>query len=131
MADRYVELDTLKIVSHKYLQTKYSKYTDFRFGDEQLAEMNAAWLDESATGDVRTGLAVKSGNVYYREYRPFTEQELSNSRRGELADTDRDMARVMEDMWLVLVTKGLVTDADLPQVSQDKLNNRRNKRLAL
>lgn len=48
-----------------------------------------------------------------------------------LAHTDADMARVVEDIWAALVTKGLVTDADLPHEARDKIAQRQQWRSQL
>jgi hypothetical protein len=61
----------------------------------------------------------------------LTVEEISANKLADLASTDSDMPRIVEDMWQVLIDKGLVVDADLPQVSQDKLANRRSKRAAM
>ena len=98
---------------------------------EDLVRLGAAELDESATGDVATGKAIEVGGVYYREYRPYTPEELAAPALAALAATDADMPRIVEDMWQALVDKGLISDSDLPQQAQDKLQARRDARAAL
>lgn len=49
----------------------------------------------------------------------------------QLAATDNSMIRVIEDIWSALKSKNLVTDADLPAASADKLANRKTLREAL
>jgi hypothetical protein len=96
-----------------------------------LERLNAAELDESAAGDKPTGKAEKVGQVYKEVYGAFSPGDLADQRLAGLAATDADMPRIVEDMWQVLIDKGLVADEDLPQASQDKLANRRTKRAAL
>lgn len=43
----------------------------------------------------------------------------------KLADTDKGMIRVVEDIWEALKAKGLVADADLPSEALDKMNARK------
>lgn len=48
--------------------------------------------------------------------------------RQQLTESDRDMLRVAEDIFAALKAKGLLVDADLPQVTQDKLAARKQAR---
>lgn len=57
--------------------------------------------------------------------------DLQDAKLEAMAATDKDMPRIVEDMWQIMVDKGLVYDADLPRASQDKLINRKAKRAAL
>jgi hypothetical protein len=49
----------------------------------------------------------------------------------ELASSDAGMARMTEDLIDTLITKGVISSADLPQMAQDKLNNRKVLRAKL
>jgi hypothetical protein len=49
----------------------------------------------------------------------------------QLAASDADMIRLIEDLTNTLITKGLIVEADLPQAAQDKLNNRKALRAQL
>jgi len=57
--------------------------------------------------------------------------EIAQTNLEALEATDKDMIRVAEDILNLLVTKGLMTESELPQSAQDKLVNRRNARSAL
>lgn len=73
----YVDLDTLDIVSHNFLQRKHSAYKRIDFTSEELSGMNAAVLYEpQIAGEVKTGKAVLNNDKYEREYRDFTQEEL-------------------------------------------------------
>lgn len=45
-----------------------------------------------------------------------------------LRRSDAEMARVVEDLVDVLVAKGVIALADLPQPAQDRINQRKNLR---
>jgi hypothetical protein len=134
----YVDLDGLRIRNAAYLMTVkhpgliVKNLSAHPLTDDDLERLGAARFQEPDTeGSQRTGYAVLIDDTYYREYRDQTPAEASAQRLFELAETDRDMPRIVEDMWQVLVDKGLVADADLPQASRDKLANRKSKRAAL
>lgn len=48
--------------------------------------------------------------------------------KNELNASDKDMARVSEDLVEVLITKGVIEITDLPQTAQDKITKRKNLR---
>lgn len=79
----YVDLETMEICSKTFLLRKHSmaKAADAPLTADDLAVMNAAVLDESATGDIATGRAVLNNGVYQREYRGNTIDELSTRER--------------------------------------------------
>ncbi len=60
--------------------------------------------------------------------RAATAQEIAAWKRAQLADTDRAMPRVTEDLIDALTAKGLISPADLPQASRDKLARRKELR---
>lgn len=80
----YVDLDTMEVCSKVFLLKKYSmaKAGSVPLSGEDLEMMNAAILDESATGQIATGKAVLNGSVYQREYRGNTTDELIAKERG-------------------------------------------------
>ena len=51
--------------------------------------------------------------------------------KTELAASDKEMARVAEDLTDVLKTKGVITDSELPQAVRDKLAMRKELRAQL
>ncbi len=50
---------------------------------------------------------------------------------GQLARTDEGMARIVEDLIGLLVQRGFITEADLPETARDKLAERKNLRTQL
>ena len=51
--------------------------------------------------------------------------------KAELAASDKEMARIAEDLIDVLKTKGLIIDSDLPQAARDRLAMRKELRAQL
>jgi hypothetical protein len=97
----------MEVCSHGFLQRKHLKYKNADFTADELALMNAAPLDESATGDRRTGNAVLVEGVYYLEYRPFNASELAGQ-AAQAARADKltgvlfegvMCSATKEDMW--------------------------------
>ena len=41
--------------------------------------------------------------------------------KAELRESDSDMARIAEDLINVMLTKGLITESDIPQSAHDKM----------
>lgn len=135
----YADLDnSLEICSAAYLTGRkhpgliVKNLADHPLTAAELAQLGAAPLVEPAakTGPA-TGFAVKVGGVYYREYRTHTAEELASQRQGALAETDAAMPRVVEDLIGTLVELGVMAESDLPQVTQDRLTDKRSKRAAL
>ena len=54
--------------------------------------------------------------------------QVKEAKMAKLAATDKDMARVIEDLVDVLIGKGAISMADLPQDAQDKLAYRKTLR---
>lgn len=82
----YVDLETMDVVSHAFLQRKHATYKRGVFTGDELAVMNAAPLAGDGPGDVRTGKAVTSATGYVRERRPYNEQELAAQSERQAAD---------------------------------------------
>ena len=51
--------------------------------------------------------------------------------KDELAATDKDLARIAEDLIGLLISKGVIAASDLPQPVRDKLDNRKELRSKL
>lgn len=51
-----------------------------------------------------------------------------DSIRRELSESDKDMARVGEDLLDVLISKGVLALTDLPKKAQETINKRKSKR---
>lgn len=65
-----------------------------------------------------------------------TDSELEakiNIREAEqkLSDSDRDMARICEDLIDLLIIKEVITESDLPAAVKEKLDNRKAWRAKL
>ncbi len=133
MNTMYVDLSgtTPKICSQLTLQRNHSRYKNAPFTVLELADIPAALLNETAVGDVPTGGAVLAGGVYYREYRPFTSQELSDRALAALAATDAGMPRSVEDLIDTLDRLGIMAKTELPQSTQDRHADKKAKRAAL
>jgi len=80
----YVDLETMEVCTKVFLLKKYgmakAEYQPLNTGD--LETMNAAVLDDTATGDVPTGNAVLNSGVYQREYRTYSVDEKSRQERA-------------------------------------------------
>lgn len=53
------------------------------------------------------------------------------SQTNPLSQTDADLARVLEDLIDVLITRGVIQFTDLPEAAQVKLLERRETRASL
>lgn len=97
MIQMYVDLDTMEVCTHTFLQRKHLIYKSVDFTASELASMNADLLDETATGDVATGNTVLNGSVYEREYRSFTTAELAQQEESwvsqELSTSDIEVRK--------------------------------------
>ena len=59
------------------------------------------------------------------------EADALASAKAELAESDSDMARIVEDLINVMLTKDLITESDIPQSAQDKMARRAKLRARL
>lgn len=57
-------------------------------------------------------------------------QKISQLKR-DLRSTDLETVRVLEDLIEVLLGKGVITEADIPDSARDKLDRRKQLRAAL
>lgn len=55
----------------------------------------------------------------------------TDASRTSLSQSDSEMARVLEDLVDVLITRGVIQFTDLPEAAQAKLLERRQNRVAL
>ena len=62
---------------------------------------------------------------------PLTPPQDGGESPQSLADTDAGLARVMEDLIDVLITRGVIHFTDLPDAAQSKLLQRRQRRSTL
>ncbi len=62
------------------------------------------------------------------ELRRYLESGESQEVRDELAASDREMARIVEDLVEVLITKNIVNFTDFPPEAQKKLLRRQSLR---
>lgn len=72
---------------------------------------------------------IAEGNVPDLEFTPAeVASQLQAEKMADLTTTDKDMARIGEDLIDVLITKGVIQITDLPQNAQDKLAYRKTLR---
>lgn len=119
---RYVDLNTMGIVQKAFLKNKYSAYKAGDFTAEECAQMNAALLDETATGDLSTGTAELVGGVYKEKFTNFTPEESEALIRDDIraAKDDRDEGR---ELPLDVVLGGVTYVFDMDEASQSNINN--------
>jgi hypothetical protein len=51
--------------------------------------------------------------------------------KQQLAETDLDMVRIIEDLIKLLIAKGVIAETDLPQAARNKIQQRNNLRALL
>ena len=75
---------------------------------------------------------IADGNTPEPEHTPgeLAAQEQAQ-KVAELQATDKNMARIAEDLIDTLIAKGVITMGDLPQDARDKLTDRKAKRAVL
>ena len=137
----YVDLDSMQPCSAQFLTRNkrpgliVKNLSAYTLTNEDLQRLKASLLDESATGDVATGYAVRIGEVYKREYRSFTPEEITAKNEAQalkgLQATDADAPHILEMLIILLIQKGVVLGSDFPQDVRDKLADRKAKREAL
>jgi hypothetical protein len=59
------------------------------------------------------------------------QQTNTNTHNTSLRHSDADMARVLEDLIELLISRGTIQFKDLPQAAQDKLLQRQQARLEM
>tara|TARA_Y100000310_G_scaffold102235_1_gene100443 strand:- start:8642 stop:9007 length:366 start_codon:yes stop_codon:yes gene_type:complete len=109
------------------------------FPEAGLVEFTAK-RDESGNSDFAalaggwgrfTGTPISTADLEAKEAEYETELEAARQAEKNATDltaTDAGMARVLEDVIALGVSKGLWSEADLPQSAQNKLITRRNLR---
>lgn len=71
-----------------------------------------------------------SGALIETEEVALSPKQIKEMAKAALSSSDKDMARVAEDIINLLVSKGVISEADIPKSVKDKLENRtqlRNK----
>lgn len=63
--------------------------------------------------------------------RPIPPEALTQDAEALLSQSDSAIARVLEDLVDVLITRGVIQFTDLPDAAQDKLLSRRQTRARL
>ena len=85
----YVDRNSLEILSRDRLLKKNGliKKKGAPLSSEDISLVNAAELDDSATGDVQTGKAIfnEETGTYQREYRSYTDEELQRQAKRQRA----------------------------------------------
>ncbi len=90
-----------------------------------IVELTAQSLSASQVADERWQ-AVSAGDEQVKQFIASDTDHASL-----LSQTDGGLARVLEDVIDVLITRGLIQFTDLPQAAQDKLLERRQSRANL
>lgn len=65
------------------------------------------------------------GNVISSTTRVKTQEQIQAEARHELAATDKEVARVAEDVIALLVSKGMFTESELPVKAQETIAKRK------
>ena len=85
-------------------------------------------------GDIT--IAPDRGNINYQAYLVWLDEgntpqpyappvvDPKEQARADLAATDKEMARIAEDLINTLIAKGFITAQDLPKPAMDKLSDR-------
>ena len=94
---------------------------------------------------IETGqtLGIDPANVDYQAYLVWLDEgntpqpyvppvvDPKEQARADLAATDKEMARIAEDLINVMLTKDLITESDIPQSAHDKMARRAKLRSRL
>jgi hypothetical protein len=114
---------------------------DTEFADHKpevwLPVVEEALAGEPIDGDKKVEMQIfvdlEVGEVVHRQtVVTLTPAEKARWAKGQLSHSDRDnMPRLAEDVLDVLVAKGVIALTDLPQVSQDKIAERKSLRARL
>ena len=91
-------------------------YADFEDGHSE-SHLASSGIIQAWLADCNTPLP----------YEPPTVDPKAQA-KAELSATDRDLARVAEDLIDALKTKGVISDSDLPGSVRDKLDHRKELR---
>ena len=83
----------------------------------------------SARGGI--GVVVDVPDLMPAELAALTAELERQEARRALAETDKEMARVGEDLVDILIVKGLITMDDFPEAARAKIADRKAKRAAL
>ncbi len=116
-----------------YTDSKGVKYPR-NFPKSEIAELHKVKETPTPNGDnlIIEGFYIDKTYTQVWNVRKKTPEELSieatSLARNELNISDKDMARVNEDLVEVLITKGVLDMTDLPQTAQDKITKRKNLR---
>lgn len=93
-----------------------SGHTVYDIATEQLPDEPRFCKYSTSTGKVTVDQAFK------------TQALADEAILVQLSALDSDMPRVSEDLIELLVSKGVISESELPQTAQDKLTNRRTLR---
>lgn len=94
------------------------------FGAAKAAHAQTVGVAAPLASDVVMRIHAGGGAFVLRsEVEPETPVVLTpqQAAAAQLAATDKDMARVVEDLWAALKAKGVLADADLPAAARDKI----------
>ena len=107
--------------------------TNWRFTDSTNTVVYAAFEDGHSESHLVTADCIQAwlaeGNTLLPYEPPPVDPKAAA--RAELAATDAGMARIAEDLFNVMLTKGLIAESDIPQPARDKLAQRSELRSKL
>lgn len=86
-----------------------------------------AWVGNSDWDAYQAWLA--AGNTPQPYEQPVVDPK--EQAKADLANTDKEMARIAEDLINTLISKGIIAAKDLPKAASDKLVERTELRKAL
>ena len=105
----------------------------WRYTDETQAVVAAAFDDGHSESHLVTADCIQAwlaeGNTPLPYEPPIA--EAKEQAKAELASSDKDMARIVEDLINIMVNDGLIKKEDLPAPVIAKLQNRANLRKVL
>ena len=88
-------------------------------------------------------IPIDANNIDYHNYLTWVDEgntprsyappavDPKEQARADLAATDKEMARIAEDLIQTLISKDLITESDIPQSAHDKMARRAELRSRL
>lgn len=117
------------ILVHPTTGEKYGG-TDF-LNPIKLAELNAVSVIEvdTGSGDILNSISVvlnEDGEsaTLTRNWREKTEFEIAADIKSDLEITDKTSARKAEDLWTLLISKGIINSEDAPEAVSSWISER-------
>ena len=107
--------------------------TNWRYADETQSVVAAAFEDGHSESHLITADVIqawiKAGNTPLPYEPPVIDPK--EQAKAELAATDPEIARVGEDLIKLLISKGIISESDLPSKAFERIKQRAEWRAAL